>query len=61
MVMKHVHHFRAMTQVEQVNIQGIHEVPVSDAGQEPNQNFVDEFESQTASKETMILHEEVKH
>jgi hypothetical protein len=44
-----------------VDIQGIHEVPVSDAGQEPNQNFVDEFESQTASKETMILHEEVEH
>ena len=61
MVMKYVHHFRAMTQVEQVNIQGIHEVPVSDARQEPNQNFVDEFKSQTASKEAMILHEEVKH
>jgi len=44
-----------------VNIQGIHEVPVSDAGQEPNQNFVDEFESQTAGKEAMILHEEVEH
>ena len=44
-----------------MNVQGIHEVPVSDAGQEPNQNFVDEFESQTASKEAMILHEEVKH
>jgi len=44
-----------------MNVKCVHEVPVSDTGQEPDYNFVNEFKSEAASIEPMIFHENVKH
>jgi hypothetical protein len=56
-----VHHFGPVVQIKEMSIAGVEEMPILVVINQPEEDFVNELETQASSEDTVISHEEINH